>query len=180
MFRLWSIIFACALGACPAFANRFEELRVGASVQSVGPVAPNVEKGGAVAGEILFIPVDLEFLGSPMPHIGGSIALNDQATSFGYAGLTWRADLTRRAYFDFGVGGAVHDGRTSFDPTTDFPRRGSAFLGCRALFRLHVSPGVRVGERYSIGLQWEHLSNANLCRENEGLDNWGIRFGLQL
>ena len=159
-----------------AAANPLHEVRLGASVQSVGPVSPNVEDGGAIAAEVLFGPIDLGPLGAPMPHLGGSLALDEDATSFGYLGLTWRAELSKTLFFDFGVGGAAHDGRTSFNPSTDLPRTGSAFLGCRALFRLHVSPGVRVSKRAALLVQWEHLSNANLCRENEGLDNWGARF----
>lgn len=165
----------------PAIAG-IDEVRAGASIQSSGPLAPNVEEGTALAGEILFdAPSFLKW--GPLqgrPSIGGSIATSENATSFGHAGLSWRLSAPAMpAFIDFGAGLAVHNGETSFDPATDFPRVGSAFLGCRALARLHVAPGVKIGPRVRASVQWEHLSNAGLCSENEGLDNLGFRLGVK-
>ena len=170
---------AVGLFVTPAQAGAVDEVRGGVSIQSLGPISPNVEDGLAISGEVLFAaPEFLAKIGAPRPHIGFSAATDGAATSYGYLGLTWRATMfAEGGFLEFGVGGAVHNGRTSYNPIADEPRQGEAFLGCRALVRLHVAPGVRLSERWTASLQWEHLSNANLCGENEGLDNLGVRFG---
>lgn len=161
-------------------AGGISELSLGASLQSVGPISPNVERGGAIAAEAKFNPVGPGWLARPRPAIGISIAADDAATSFAYASLDWRIPVGPAWFIDFGFGGAVHDGATDLDPAVDFPRRGEAFLGCRALFRLHGGPGVRLAPRISLRAEFEHLSNANLCEENEGLDNLGLRLSVRL
>jgi lipid A 3-O-deacylase len=161
-------------------AGGVSEISAGLSLQSVGPISPNVERGAAVAGEIKFAPLGAGFLGHPRPAIGFSIATDNAATSFAYAGIDWRAPVGRMWFIDFGFGAAIHDGETGFDPVVDFPRQGKAFLGCRALFRLHGGPGVKLAPRIALHAEFEHLSNANLCGENEGLDNIGLRVSIRL
>lgn len=171
--------FLLAHGSVAAFAaGPVEEVRAGVSLQSVGPISANVERGVALGAEVLFARLPVAWLGSPMPSLGGSLATAENSTSFAHAGLVWRIEPpATRLYFDLGAGAAVHDGRVSFNPAADFPRVGEAFLGCRTLFRLAGGPGVRIGDRLTAHVQWEHLSNAGLCAENEGLDNWGVRLG---
>ncbi|MEO0694529.1 MAG: acyloxyacyl hydrolase [Pseudomonadota bacterium] len=180
-FGFVSAVAVLGLSATPVKAG-VDEVRAGVSLQSSGPVAPNVERGAAVAGEIVFDSPDFLDWGfvEGRPQIGGSVALDKDATSFGHAGLTWRlGSPVTRPFLDFGVGIAVHDGRTDFDPLVDDPRTANeAFLGCRALARMFVAPGVKVAPKVRMSLQWEHLSNANLCGENEGLDNFGFRLGV--
>ena len=50
-------------------------------------------------------------------------------------------------------------------------------LGCSVLFRESASIGVMVTETASVMATIEHASNANLCADNRGLTNMGIRFG---
>jgi len=165
-------------GAAPASGGFIDEVRGGVSFQSTGPIAENVEDGVAIAGEVLFkSPAFLRIIGAPRPHIGGSAATDANATSFVYAGLAWEVDIARRIYLHGGAGGAVHDGRTTFNPAVDLPRRGEAFLGCSALFRLHGGAGYRLTERLNVNVTFEHLSNAGICSENEGLENVGVRLG---
>lgn len=162
-----------------AMARSVEEVRAGISSQSVSFFSPDVEDGVAISGEFLFRSPDiLAVIWDPKPHLGFSLATADNGTSFVYSGLTWQQFFFNdKVFFDFGIGGAVHDGRVSFDPVVDLPRADGAFLGCPVLFRLHAGPGIRLSERWSASLQWEHLSNAGLCDENEGLDNIGFRLG---
>ena len=164
-----------------ALAGGIDEIRAGASIQSVSGIADNLEDGVALSGEIIFdSPKPLKWLFNARPHLGASVALDEAATSYGYAGLTWRLRAPMsRFYFDAGVGGAVHNGETSFDPAIHIPRPDSAFLGCRGLFRLHATPGVRILPRTTLSIQYEHLSNAGICDENEGLDNLGVRLGVR-
>lgn len=173
------LAFAAVAPAAQA-AGFVDEVRVGASIQSAGPIASNLERGAAVAGEVFFAsPRLFSVIGKPRPVIGLSVATDEAATSFAHAGLGWRASLpVSRLFLDLGLGVAVHDGRVSFDPAVDLPRDDNAFLGCPVQFRLSGGPGVRVAPRVTAALQWEHLSNAGICDENEGLDNIGVRLGV--
>ena len=164
-----------------AAAAPVDELRVGVVAQGAGPVAPSKEQGVGINLEALFRSPDfLAVVGSPRPHIGASIAADSEATSQIYAGLEWRAILANRFILAAAAGGAVHNGETArFDPILDASRRtNTQFLGCRALFRVGLDAGVRVTERLSLLAHWDHISNAGLCDENEGLDNAGLRLGL--
>jgi len=168
------------LTSLPASAGPVEEVRLGVSLQSSGPLAVEVEDGAAFGGEVIFKSPDLfSFIGKAKPHFGVSVATDGDATSFAYAGLTWRANFfsEKGIFVDFGLGGAVHNGRISFDPFVDGARPDGSFLGCPVLFRLHGGPGIKINERWTALIQFEHLSNAGFCDENEGLDNLGLRFG---
>jgi len=42
-----------------------------------------------------------------------------------------------------------------------------------------VALGARFLERHAIAIQFAHISNANLCAGNAGLDAIGIQYGYQ-
>lgn len=167
--------------ATPAMAEGglIDEMRAGILLQGTGPFSADKEDGVGVNGEILLRPLGgLSFLGSPRPHLGLSVATADDATSQVYAGLTWRQNLGTRIFVDGGVGVAIHNGETTFepgDPAIDTTK----YLGCRALARLSGDLGYWLTDRISASLHVDHISNAGLCSENEGLDNAGLRLGLR-
>ncbi len=179
--RILIIGLAFLAFAAPAHADGLiSELRGGVVAQGWGGQGVDKEQGAAVNGEIVFRSPDfLSVLLAPRPVVGATIAFDSDATSQIYAGLDWRFDLTDRFYVNGGVGGALHNGETApFDPAIDTGRQGhTVFLGCRALFRLSADAGFRVTERLNASVYWAHLSNANLCTPNEGLDNLGLRLG---
>ncbi|MHA7871716.1 MAG: acyloxyacyl hydrolase [Hyphococcus sp.] len=174
------LMLFCAWGPAPAQADIVDEARIGATAQSVGGWAPDLEQGVGVNLELLFeSPEFLSVLGAPRPVIGANIATDSDATSQVYAGLEWKARFAQRFFAAGMVGGAIHNGETDpFDPVADASRAtNTLFLGCRALFRLSADIGYEVTERVSASVHWSHISNANLCDENEGLDNLGMRIG---
>ena len=65
---------------------------------------------------------------------------------------------------------AGHDGelRTSDDSTKE--------LGLRVLFREAAEIGFRITDRNSVSVVLDHISNGGLADENEGLDNFGLRY----
>jgi hypothetical protein len=89
-------------------------------------------------------------------------------TSSLYAGFTWIVNLNARAYASIDLGGAVHDGKLK----SDDPER--AELGSRLLFREAVEIGIRVGDGWSVGIRLDHISNANLASENDGITDLGL------
>lgn len=168
---------ACLFVAQTSIASPFDEIRIGAVSQGLGPFSPNKEDGVGINGELLFNPLGPSGLGGAIrPHVGVTVATGEFATSQIYAGLTLQQSFARRFFLGAGVGVAVHDGETSFDP---FDPNGSdkSFLGCRALFRLNADLGYMLTERVSASLHVDHISNADICDENEGLDNTGVRLG---
>lgn len=184
--RMRSLILFFAIilvPTAPASAQGLiDELRGGVAAQGFGGQGVDKEQGAAVNGEVVFrSPEFLSVLLAPRPIVGATIAVDSDATSQIYAGLDWRFDLTERFFINGGVGGALHNGETGpFDPAVDMDRGGhTVFLGCRALFRLSADAGVRVTRRINASVYWAHLSNAGLCDPNEGLDNLGVRLGLE-
>ncbi len=181
--RVLVAIFWAVILASPVCAEAYiEELRGGVAAQGFGGQGVDKEQGAALNGEIVLRSPDfLAAILAPRPVIGATIAFDSDATSQIYAGLDWRFDLRDRYFITGGVGGAIHNGETGpFNPVHDTGRGGhTVFLGCRALFRLNANAGVKLTQRLNASVYWAHLSNAGLCDPNEGLDNLGLRFGLE-
>jgi len=157
-----------------------DELRFGIVAQSCCGYSPDNEQGVGINAEVAFKSPDLlSFIGSPKPLIGGTITTDSDATNHGYLALEWRYDLSR--YFVSGsVGAAVHDGTLNDGGDPLLAARGDTiFLGCRVLFKLGANAGVQLTERISASLHWGHISNATLCRPNNGLDQLGMRVGVR-
>lgn len=175
--RVLAAFLALALAAGTAEAGSIDEVRGGVLLQGLGPFSPNKEEGVGLNAEILFRRLEaLKFIGAPRPQAGVTVATGDNATSQIYAGLLWGYDVLPRVFVNGGVGVGVHDGKTDYNPPDPLLNQRN-YLGCRALFRLSADLGYRVSERVSASIHVDHLSNAGLCSENEGLDNTGFRLG---
>ncbi len=165
-----------------AMAGPIEHVRAGIFAQGCCGFGSSKEDGVAINGEAVFAsPRFLSVVGAPRPVIGASVALDGDATSQIYTGLEWRVDISRW-FVAAGVGGAVHNGETSrYDPIADAARvNNTVFFGCPVAFRLAGDVGYRLTDRVSASFHWNHISNAGLCRENEGLDQMGFRLGLAI
>ncbi len=156
-----------------------DEIVIGAASQGWGAQGADKEQGVGINGEVRFSsPSFLSFLGSPRPHIGGTVATDSDATSQIYAGLIWRQHLSPRFFVAGSLGGMIHNGEVEYDPVADANRlSNTTFLGCRALFRLAADVGYDVTDHINASVFVAHASNAGLCSENEGLDNLGMRIG---
>ena len=147
------------------------EVRVGFLVHDIGPFSRNEEDGFNGNFEVLFTsPSWLKKIWAPRPHIGLSVNSAGD-TSQAYVGLTWEWRFWRNWFIDFSLGGAIHDGKKT---TTRIDRKE---LGCRVLFRESFELGYIFKERHSITGFLDHISNANICDANEGLESFGIRYG---
>jgi lipid A 3-O-deacylase len=137
------------------------------------------ETGADVNVEVLFpSPAFFRVLGSPRPHLGGSLNTAGQ-TNYGYVGLTWSGRPWRPllklpdALFVAGsLGGAIHDGHLNTAPP------GRKRLGSRLLFRESVEFGYQLTRGLSVSVMFDHLSNAGLSTYNQSLNNLGVRVGL--
>ncbi|HEX9570130.1 MAG TPA: acyloxyacyl hydrolase [Rhodospirillales bacterium] len=147
------------------------EIRIGALAHDEGPFSHKKEDGVDANVELLFASPDfLKIIWSPRPHIGGNINSSGD-TSQGYFGLSWEWEFWRYMFGGFSLGGAVHTGETTNAPVD------RKELGCRVLFRESVELGFRFAERHSVSAFLDHISNAKLCSTNEGLENFGVRYG---
>ncbi len=152
-------------------ARILSEIRFGVFVHDQGPFSRNEEDGVDFNFELLFTsPAILEGMWSPRPHFGATVNGSGD-TSQVYLGLTWEWPFGRDWYLDFSLGGAAHDGKTK---TNRIDRKE---LGCRVLFRESIELGYRLGTRHAISAFLDHLSNANICDKNEGLESLGVRYG---
>lgn len=122
--------------------------------------------------ELTFSPSMPFLFGVLRPALGASINTRG-GTSHGYLDARWEIDLGPRVFFATGLGAAIHDGET--DRTSGREK----LLGSRVLFHIPFELGVRVDDRSSVSIYFEHTSNANTQSFNEGLDRVGVRYGFR-
>ncbi len=146
------------------------ELRFGVVHHDTGVFGRNEEDGVDLSLEARFSPLggDIwEFLWNPRPLVGVNVSTVGDTSSL-YAGLNWEWDVWGPVFISLDLGGAVHDGKLS---TSELDRKE---LGSRVLFRQALEIGYRVFEHHALSIRFDHLSNAGLVDNNEGLDTLGV------
>lgn len=178
--RLMTAAAMLLLGAGAAAADEigsafrlFDTVRIGAFAHNPGMreagevdvsahvLTSRLGGGGAPTGIV-------DFLLTPRLHAGAMINTEGH-TSYGYAGLTWRADLFAGLFAEFEFGGAVNN-------YVERPDRIN--MGCHVTFRESAGLGYRFSEHLDILASIEHASHAQLCDEhNSGITQIGARVG---
>jgi hypothetical protein len=153
--------------------ERFE-IRGGVFAHAIGsPEAGSADiNAELVAPRFFTIPGLPDYL-TPRLHIGGMGNLAGR-TSYVYAGGLWTFNLTPRWFAEGFFGGIVHNGELSDVSTT------MNGLGCRWAFHSGGSIGYRLNDRWSVLGTFDHLSNATLCTNNKGINDFGLRLGYSL
>ena len=149
------------------------ELRGGFGHHDSGVFGRNEEDGQVVMIEARFAPFTgglWDKIWQPRPHLGVNINTEGDTSSL-YIGLTWDWDIWRSAFVSFDLGGAVHDGELT---TSRLDRKE---LGSRILFREALELGYVFGNRHALSLRLDHISNANLADQNEGLETIAFVYG---
>lgn len=169
-----AMLFA-TLGAVPAFAAEdsiVDEVRLGVLNHELSLFRDETDEDGAdINGEVLFTSPDwLEWAGSPRPHLGATIATHEDSTSIIYTGLAWDWNFWGPLFVEGAFGAALHDGETGSSKQQNE-------LGCAWAFHESASLGYNLTDNHRLMLTLEHISNASLCDDNEGLTNVGIRYG---
>jgi lipid A 3-O-deacylase len=151
-----------------------DEVRLGALVANLDE-GDSEEADTLINGELLFGGPErsygsplLDYFLRPRPHIGFSVTPDD-GTNQVYAGLTWDVKLFGGLFFETSFGGTVHDGPTDSDDPDSY--------GCSVLFRESASLGYELSEQLRVMVTVDHMSNAGLCDQNQGLTNAGVRLG---
>jgi lipid A 3-O-deacylase len=167
------LLFATLPQAEPAFGDEIiHELRGGILAHDVGFLWSNLnrEEGIDLNLELIFSP-SLNFLkGVLRPSLGTSINTSGD-TSKVYLDGRWQYDFKNCAFAALSLGSAYHTGeknRVSSDKKA---------LGSRVLFHVALEGGCYFGESSSVSIYFDHISNASIRDENEGLDTLGVRYG---
>jgi lipid A 3-O-deacylase len=179
-----AVAAAAVLGAAsilaPAQAQIVDEFKFGALAHDIGLADHRVESGTDINFEMLFTPpAFLDVIGSPRPHLGGSLNTAGNTNS-GYFGLTWGITLIQNLFrsgdgifVNGSLGGALQDGFTNSAPP------GRKKLGSTALFRESVELGYQMTPSVSVSVFLDHMSNADLAPHNAGLTDAGARIGFK-
>jgi hypothetical protein len=149
------------------------ELRLGVLAHDAGVFGRTEEDGIDVTLEARFQPFPgrlSEIVWSPRPHLGVNVN-SESDTSSAYLGLTWEWNFWRSMFLSLDLGGAVHDGKLG---TSDDGRKE---LGSRVLFREAIELGFVVHDHHALSIRLDHISNASLADNNEGLDTVGVVYG---
>lgn len=179
--RLAFVLCLALAGAVPAAAQEFgvAELRAGVMAHSVDEPGPNgaplnLTRIEDITFEALFTSPDVaafHWIGRPRPSVGATVNLAGRE-SLVRLGLTWHVPLGDSPVFVEGTfGGALHNG--ALNGATPPSRN----LGCSLMFYESAGLGVNVSDSMTMMLALEHSSNANLCSDNRGLTNVGVKIG---
>ncbi|WP_162915195.1 acyloxyacyl hydrolase [Desertibaculum subflavum] len=171
---LAAALFAAAPAMAQSSSDEYDqalqgfELRLGLLEHDVGLLPKrNYEDGLSINGELAFAPLGSYGRAAFRPVIGGSVSTEGR-TNFAYADM--RAEvLWDRIFFGVGLGAAIHDSklrRTAHEKD----------LGSRVLFHVPAEVGFQITPNNRLSVYYEHLTNFGLDKDNQGLDNLGVRF----
>ena len=149
------------------------EVRLGVHHHDAGIFGRNKEDGVDVSVEVRLVRFTGGFwdtIWQPRAHLGVNIN-SEGDTSSAHTGLTWDWQIWGPFFGSFELGGAVHDGETS---TSALDRKE---LGSRVLFREALEIGYRFEGHHALSLRFDHMSNASLADNNEGLGTVGVVYG---
>ncbi|MCD7058293.1 acyloxyacyl hydrolase [Pelagibacterium xiamenense] len=113
----------------------------------------------------------VEFIGSPRLEVGGTLNFAGWENLI-HANLNWQFGLfDTPLYIELGFGGALTDAALDGAPS---PGRD---MGCPLNFYDTAGIGAHVTENVTVTLRYEHISNLDLCENNDGLSNLGLMVG---
>ena len=152
---------------------RLGEVRLGIAGHDTGVFGHNKEDGVDIVLGVRFQPLGGEvwdMVANPRPFLGFNINTAGDTSSLN-GGLNWDWDMWNQSFFSFAWGGALHNGKLG---TADLNRKE---LGSRVLFYLAAELGYRFDRHQSVAVRLDHMSNAGLTDNNEGLDTIGLVYG---
>jgi len=130
-----------------------------------------------VSFDVYFHAIDLGDLPVPgqlRPTAGATVNFAGKE-SLARLGVNWQAHLgDSPVYIEATLGAAIHNGILSgpMPGRHDLRRQ-----GCRVELYSSAGLGMDLGDTFTATLVYEHMSNANLCGNNDGLSNFGLRIG---
>jgi len=123
------------------------------------------------------LPAFLRWMAQPRPTLGGEFNTSGFTNQY-YFGATWTWQLSSDVLMPgdgvtFGIffGPSFNDG----DILATAPNRKS--LGSHVLFREALELGYRITPAYQISGFFDHVSNSGFAKQNQSINNVGVRFG---
>lgn len=165
-------VLACGAAPRASAGELLHELRFGLLAHDVGGLWSgfNEEDGADVNIEASLTPSLALAFATLRPAIGASINTEGDTSKL-YAGARLEREIAMGLFLAAGVGAAIHDGKLKDG------HRGRKALGARVLFHIPVEAGYRLDDHHSLSIYFDHVSNAFLADENEGMDTLGLRYG---
>ena len=125
------------------------------------------------------VPAYLRWTVQPRPTVGGEFNTAGYTNQY-YFGATWTWQLAGNVLqagdgiaLSYFFGPAFNDG----DIIATAPDRKS--LGSHVLFREALELGYLISPVYQVSAFFDHVSNGGLAKQNESLNNLGVRFGVR-
>jgi lipid A 3-O-deacylase len=173
-----SVVALTNAGPARAADGIIDQLKFGVLDHDATIGSHHKEPGADINGEVQFSsPSILSFIWAPRPTIGTDINTDGKTSQF-YGGLTWTIlnfknifNPSDAIFLDGSLGGAVHDGHLHGGGSSDKQ------LGSRVLFRESIDLGYQFVQRQSVSLFVDHISDAGLTSQNQGITNIGVRYG---
>lgn len=162
-----------------------DEVRFGVYQHDSGLIGTHKEDGADFALEVLSRPVvALRLIGTPRLVLGGAFNTAGQTSQI-YLAIDKQLNLFRSIfserdaiYVEGTIGGVWHNGKLDVSNTpldTQWKSHGSRFL-----FRPGLALGYRFNDRWSLAASLNHISNANLAKPNQGMNDIGLLLGMRL
>lgn len=166
-----------------------DEVKLGVLAHDVR-FAGGKERGADINPELLFrtpftdtwipgIPSYLRWMLNPRPHFGLEVNTAGDTNQL-YFGLTWTAVLARGLMsptdgliVEYSFGPAFNDGAI----VTSNPHRKS--LGSHVLFRESLALGYAFTPQYNVSAMIDHVSNGGLAKQNQSINDFGLRLGIK-
>ena len=191
--RVWLLTMLLAAGVVPAGARAqnltYGELKLGVLAHDVHFLGGK-EHGVDLNPEIIFpspvadswaaqVPAYLRWMVQPRPTIGGEIN-TDGFTNQAYFGATWTWQLASNVLMPgdgIALGYFFGPGFNDGDIVARAADRKS--LGSNVLFREALELGYLIGPVYQISAYIDHVSNGGLAKQNQSINDAGVRFGVR-
>ena len=148
------------------------ELSFGALAHDVGGLwsGSRAEDGIDLNVELVVRRANVPLLsGTLRPYVGLSVNTRGDTSKL-YGGFAWHYLTDSGWLFKVGLGIAAHDGER------ETLRSDKKQLGSQVLFHIPIEIGYNLSARQRLSLYFDHVSNASLADENEGLDTLGLRY----
>lgn len=184
-----AIAFALAGSAAHAQNLTYGELKLGVLAHDVHFLGGK-EHGVDIDPEVIFpspisdgwiagLPGYIRWALQPRPTLGGEFNVGKYTNQY-YFGATWTWQLVGNILLpDDGVTFSIFFGPSFNDGETRTSKPDRKSLGSNELFREALELGYRFNAVYQISAFIDHTSNAGLARENQSINDVGVRFGIR-
>lgn len=179
---LWLVAAAPALAESPGPIG-LDEVRIGGALSGLELVRNSIvvpdlasfslSNADSLAADLYFAAPDhdvFRWLGSPRIAIGGVLSLRGRE-SVGHAGLNWHLPIGETFFLEADLGLGIHNAALS---GASAPLRN---VGCPVLLHWAYAAGANLTENVTLTAKFQHVSSVNVCRPNDGINNFGVSLG---